>query len=89
MFEEASADQNHFDRRMLNQFNGDSWAVGDDREAQLAGKMPREFACCGATIENNHLTGLDHACGGASNFDFALRSEMFAASEVYNSRRSR
>src|SRR5450432_1608633 len=67
VLEKTAAKKDHFNVRVVQQLDGDGGAMRDYRCFEVERNVPRDFASCGAAVQNDDLTGLNHLCGGSSD----------------------
>jgi hypothetical protein len=87
MLEQAAAEQDHFDRRMLDQRDRDRRTVRDDCRVQVVREISRDLQRRGAAIENHDLTALDQLRRGPTDRRLGIGRNLLPAGKVDDSRR--
>ena len=82
VLEQSAAEQDDFDRGMLDQRDGDRRAVRDDGGAQVVRQMSRDLQRRRAAIENHDLAALDQLRGRTTDRDFRIGRDLLAAGEI-------
>ena len=89
MAEEASPDEDDFDILVVDEFESDGGAVGDDGGFEVEWDVPRDLSGGGAAVEDYDLAWLNHLCCCAADGYFALGSDSFAAGKICDGGRGR
>jgi len=80
--EETSSDEDDLDVLVVDEFEGDGWAVGDDGGIEVERDVSRDLPGGGAAVEDYDLAWLNHLCCCAADRYFAFGGDVFAHCEV-------
>ena len=80
--EEASSDEDDFNVLVVDELEGDGWAVGDDGGFEVEGDVSGDLSGGGAAVEDYDLAWLNHLCCCAADGYFPFGSDVLALGEI-------